>query len=83
MCRQRLQENRKILFNIQLKKSDQEYFIDFRDLIIVVGKVWVNRGSPSSLQEISNSKNWKQPKYSPLEDISTTMYVRRFKTYYY
>ena len=39
MCRQRLQENRKILFNIQLKKSDQEYFIDFRDLIIVVGKV--------------------------------------------
>lgn len=26
-----------LIFN--LKKSDQEYFIDFRDLIIVVGKV--------------------------------------------
>ena len=27
------------LYHNKKKKSDQEYFIDFRDLIIVVGKV--------------------------------------------
>lgn len=48
MYRQRLQENKKILFNIQEKKNQTRntLLIDFRDLIIVFGKVGVRGAHP-------------------------------------